>query len=273
MKLGMRLMFFRSDRGQALMETAISLPLFILAMYGLFWSIRMSTLGERLQLGTRYGGTVSALSDPYDSYSLYAMYATMDNAAPTTTVACGIPAQTNALNGRVPFFTAVGPIPNPTCSPLFIQFFGPETYTQPVMLQSQWVSLTASMPVNGLSFFSSTVPPATIASQNFLRSPDVGRITACSTLGGPFKKSLEPATDTAPPTTPATGLPLTVTTDAPALQTCIAFGPAPPAPGGPIPTAPPTPPPTPSNTPTPSPTPTKSPTPNPDGTPPGGSNS
>ena len=227
-----RLFFFGNDRGQALFETAISLPLFLLAMYGLFWSIRIATLSERLQFGARYGGLSSSLSNPYLSYSLYSLYATLDAAAPNTSVACGAPAQNAAFLGRTAFYTASAPIPTPTWSPGYIQFMGPEAYTQPVQLQSQWVSLEAKVPTTNLNVFGSSYTPLSVASQNFFRSPDVGKIAACSTLGGPFKKSLEPETDTAPATSPATAFPTPFATDPPATQTCVTFGPAPTFPSG-----------------------------------------
>ena len=112
----MRSSFFRSDRGQALFETAISLPLFILAMYGLFWAVRTATLSERLQIGARYGGLVSSLKNPYLSYSLYNLYATLDNDAPNTKAPCGPPAQAAAFGGVEGFYSAIAPIPTPTAT-------------------------------------------------------------------------------------------------------------------------------------------------------------
>ena len=51
--------FHRDQRGQALIESAIFMPVLILALFGLFFFSRLGVLGERAQLAARYGGNVA----------------------------------------------------------------------------------------------------------------------------------------------------------------------------------------------------------------------
>jgi hypothetical protein len=62
----------RFPRGQALTETTIALPLFLMGLFGVMWAVREGAMSERVQMGVRYGGVVTQLSNPYASYSLYA---------------------------------------------------------------------------------------------------------------------------------------------------------------------------------------------------------
>ncbi len=76
-------------RGQALVETAIALPVFLIAMFGVIWSLQTGVLGERVQMAARYGGMVSAQGNPFQQYSLYGLYGA---ATGTPVVApCGLP--------------------------------------------------------------------------------------------------------------------------------------------------------------------------------------
>src|SRR5271156_821347 len=68
----------RFPRGQALTETTIALPLFLMGLFGIMWAVREGAMSERVQMGVRYGGVVTQLANPYADYSLYAMYATID---------------------------------------------------------------------------------------------------------------------------------------------------------------------------------------------------
>ena len=53
------------SRGQALVETVISLPLFILALFAMIWGIRAGVMAERVQSGVRNAGIVLSHADPY----------------------------------------------------------------------------------------------------------------------------------------------------------------------------------------------------------------
>jgi hypothetical protein len=62
------------ERGQAMIETAIFLPLFLLVMYGVWWVIQTTVLSERAQVAVRYSALVSNQADPYEQFSLYELY-------------------------------------------------------------------------------------------------------------------------------------------------------------------------------------------------------
>ena len=55
---------------QAFFETAIAIPIFLISLFGVMWAYRTGILSEQVQQSVRYGGLVSALADPYESYSL-----------------------------------------------------------------------------------------------------------------------------------------------------------------------------------------------------------
>ena len=65
-------------RGQAVLETALFMPLFLLGLFGVMLAGKEGALSERVQLGIRYGGVISSLQQPYLSYSIYSMYSTID---------------------------------------------------------------------------------------------------------------------------------------------------------------------------------------------------
>jgi hypothetical protein len=72
----------RAERGQALVETVVFLPMFLLALFGIMWAVQAAVQNERVQSTVRYNGMILQHDNPYASYSLYAMYAQLG----TTTV-------------------------------------------------------------------------------------------------------------------------------------------------------------------------------------------
>jgi hypothetical protein len=206
----------KRNRGQALLETAIAMPLFLLGLYGVIWAMKDASLSARAQLAVRYGGMVDSLKQPYPAYSLYAMYATIDDVIPPTNTACysGDIAQLSA--GYSPFWlpASSAALVSPCASAITI-VSGPETYTQPVILRNNYSSIDTTTNVNG--YISETAlhgltATTTRAAENFFRSPDVGTILTCTTLGAVVKASLEGKSDTAVPTTLTTAMPTTPTT-------------------------------------------------------------
>lgn len=216
-----------ASRGQALFETAAMMPLFLLGFFGIFFAVRQSAMSERVQFGVRYGGEINALVNPYLSYSLYNVYTTIDGAPPTDADKnCGN-AQANQLTvARASFWQPVG-TPSAFCSGRVspIQVGGPNGY---ILLQNDFVGLGTTVPVDGyLSKIikNSTMP--TTASGNFFRSPDIGEVLSCSSLGAPIKLSLEGYNDSSLPIAPTAmpiNVPATPLITAPVV--CASFGPA-----------------------------------------------
>jgi hypothetical protein len=189
------------SRGQAIYETAIAMPLFLLGLWGVIWAMREASLSARVQLAVRHGGMVASLSQPYESFSLYSMYATIDNAAPPATSACyaGDPNQLKV--GYAPFYQpAASPAPAPVVSPCASAVSlvtGPEIYSAPIILRNDYASISAAAPASGyISAVLDGRSATTLrAAENFFRSPDVGTVLSCSELGPAIKLSLEGATD------------------------------------------------------------------------------
>jgi len=196
------------SRGQALIETAIALPLFLLAMFGVIWGLQSGVLGERVQLLARYGGMVSADIDPYEQYSLYAAY----NAAtgspiaspcvspPSTLIADGAPLSAPA-SGTLPFWQPSGATNTATtCG--YTQESSAEL-SAPMLLGSNRVSInttnatpSALQPIIGGQTQRS-------ASLTGFASPGMAAIIACyGELQSAFEHSIAPGTDPSSPTEP-----------------------------------------------------------------------
>ncbi len=255
-------------RGQALFETALFMPLFLLGLFGVMLAAKQGALTERVQLGVRYGGIISTLEQPYMQYSTYAMYATtVDGKPPVDPASCdGATANTtsNLTVGRASFWQPVNNSVAASCIGAVTLVKGK---TQNMLLQGSYMGLSAAAPVDGFlsaNTFGGATTETAAAAENFMRSPDVGSLLGCTPIGDAVKASLEGPYDTStpdgppstpfPPTVPAT--PLIV-----APSVCRTFAPV----GGlPESTPPPPQPSSPPSTPTPTPNP---PTPSPPPTP------
>jgi len=178
------------------------MPLFLVAFFGLIWAMKDSSLSARAALAVRYGGMVDSLQQPYVAYSLYDVYATIDNVVPAANTTC-YPGDASQLTAGYHAFW----LPNTTaalvtpCATKVAIISSPETYTQPVMLRNDYASITATAPVGG--YLTSALHGSTTtvrAAENFFRGPDVGTIMTCTTIGAVIKASLEGKSDTAVPT-------------------------------------------------------------------------
>ena len=259
----MRLPKFSAPRGQALTETAIALPLFLMGLFGVIWAIREGAMSERVQMSVRYGGVVGSMDNPYQDYSLYAMYATIDGLPPTNYATCapnttaGMPGI--VINTRKGFFQPAT-VPAPTCYGGLTDVDGPETYQEPILLQDNAAFITSPNATGG--FMANVLGSSTTSNsavQNFFKSPDLETLTECTQVGIAFDESAEGFGDTVSPTTPPSPFPTTLIPVSPVATggslPCVAY-----TPGLGVSTPTPTPSPTPTPTPTPSPSPTPTPT-------------
>jgi len=79
------------SRAQSLYETALFLPFFLVAFYGLIWGIKTTVAAERAQVGVRDAGLALAHGDPYRSYSLYNVYNNLGKTLDVTPAGCSSP--------------------------------------------------------------------------------------------------------------------------------------------------------------------------------------
>jgi len=209
-------MRFTHSRGQALYETTIAMPLFLIGLFGVIWAMKDATLSERVQLATRYGGMVSALHEPYLTFSIYSMYATIDDQKLTAQPGCGD--EIGQLTSNAAFWQPTTATVTTACpvSLSLIGTNGAETYSQSILLRNNYTAINAQTLVNGFisnAALHGSTTTTVRAAQNFFSSPDVASLLTCTTLGTPIKNSLEGESDTTTVTSAnlATPMPTTVT--------------------------------------------------------------
>jgi hypothetical protein len=204
------------SRGQALIESAIALPVFLLALFGVMWALQSGVLGERVELAARYGGMVSAQSNPYDSYSVYAAYSAAGgtpitppcNAPPAASIIANTSPITDPAPASQPFWQPVtGSVAaTPTCGRTVSTASG---LSAPKLLGHVQISVDAANAVP--SFLQAFAGASTgwHASVNELQSPDMSTLVVCyPELSGAFASSVSPpAAIGAPPSNTAIAVP------------------------------------------------------------------
>ncbi len=197
------------SRGQALIETAIALPLFLLAMFGVIWALQTGVLGERVQLVARYGGMVSAEINPYQQYSLYAAYqAAAGSPLPTT---CATPPPALVSDGAPLVAPATGTLPfwQPSTGSASTSMTCGRTLTTGSGLSAPMLLGNAKISVNAASDAPTALQPLIGAQQQRgatltgFESPDMAIMIGCySELQNAFEHSVNPATDPTSPSVP-----------------------------------------------------------------------
>lgn len=173
------------QRGVALVETAVCLPLFLIVMFGIIWAVQSSVQSERVQMAVRFSGLVSNQASPYVDYSLYALY----NAATAPGVSTGCIAPTSdALTntGTFPgpaapsFFSPINGSTSGTCQKGTAQLSGGALTTPVLFLQT---TSNISTQVTVPTFLAPVLAGNTAlsASENFFDTPDLGTIMQCYT--------------------------------------------------------------------------------------------
>lgn len=183
------------QRGQALVETAIFMPFFLLCLFGLIWAVQASSVAERSQFGVRSGGVIASNYQPYKAYSLYSIYATIDGVPPASSTNCYIADQTILGASRSSFFkpSAIGVnecIGGFSALPISTDGY---IFQNTVFLQNNYVRLSASAPAANFLFAhgNAGINSSTLVSQNFFRTPDLPTMTCFTPIGGLVKASLE----------------------------------------------------------------------------------
>jgi hypothetical protein len=190
------LMKRRGERGQAIFETALFIPLILLSMYGIFVISSEGSMSERVQLGVRNGGSIFAPGNPYLSFSTYNLYSSIDGvdpADPSANCNGALPDTTLLSASRTTFWkpAATAPLPTTSC-----------TYAKGIVqingafypLQSDFLKMSAQTGVSA-PLVGKVIPNATLtirAAQNYLTAGSLGEILQSSSVGAAIKGSLEP---------------------------------------------------------------------------------
>ncbi len=172
-------------RGQALIETALILPLFLLVLYGVIWIVRAGVVNERVQIAVRYSGLVSNEVSPYVQYSMYALYNNLEGIGSPPTLAC-VPPTTDALTNSGAF---PGPITSafwqpsggstPACSSGETSL-QPSGVAQPEIFNYTQSQIASSTPIDGVLFNAlGHALQSVSASQNYLDAPGLGIVLKC----------------------------------------------------------------------------------------------
>jgi Flp pilus assembly protein TadG len=203
-----------AQRGQAIVETVLFLPLFLLALFGIMWAVRAAVQYERTQSAVRYAGLIAQADSPYDDYSLYSMYSQLPLTSLPTQV-CNMPqavvdtltdaAPTYTSTASPPFWSPLG-TPSPLCPvPAIVGFPASTGFDQDVILTERNPSVTAqiSVPAALTGVFGTTATSIT-ASGYFFRTVGVNTLVACyPALETQIKKSLDFTLDTSAATPPS----------------------------------------------------------------------
>jgi hypothetical protein len=196
-------------RGQALIETAIALPVFLLAMFGVIWALQTGVLGERVEMVARYGGMVSAEISPYQQYSLYAAYAAaagspLTNTCPTPPPALledGAPLASPAT-ATLPFWqpSANSGTATASCG----KTLASGGLSAPMLLGRAQIQVNAATDVPAMLQPLSGAQSSRGAVLNAFQSPDMATLVGCyGELQSAFERSVNPGIDPAPPNPPA----------------------------------------------------------------------
>ena len=246
------------QRGAAMLETALILPVLLGALYAVVWGVRVGLVTERSEEVVRYAGVLQQQQNPYLDYSLYTLYNNLNGQSFVPTQPCVIPNNGFLRGGTIADVPGVA-----SSADEFGAFFLPNSLTvscatpQRVNLSTgflrSYLMLTEAPIVNAdvSASFVGLLPGAAALgthtlsrSMPFYRSPDLASLLHCSPqLSAVVTASLEPTLDGS---VPAATLPLTTVDSTPLSFTSNCNGGS----GAPVPV-----PPQPPFSPTPAPTP------------------
>jgi Flp pilus assembly protein TadG len=193
-----------TQRGQAVVETVMFLPMFLLALFGVMWTVQAAVQYERAQSAVRYSGLIAQSDSPYADYSLYAMYSqlpattlpvltcnqpqavldTLSDASPTYT-------SPEVPTASAPFWAPAAP-PSQTCpTPALVGIPAGTGLTQDMLLTERNPSVTSTVNVPAALTNMVGTSTSVTATGYFFRTVGVNTIVGCySNLKTQIKMSL-----------------------------------------------------------------------------------
>lgn len=216
------------QRGQAVFETAMAVPLFLLSMFGLLWSMHAGVLSERSQLAVRYSGLISLVNSPYVDHSLYALYGNLNGAPGVASTGCERPKAEvsnnqdflgTGIHGAVFWQAQSSPASACTGSPRTL-IDSPTTLTRPLVLHANLASIENSLTMP--SYLQSFNAAATAgAAGNFFKAPQLSALMRCyPDLQTAASNSLQPAADASPQLAPPAPITASTSTVPSTSDTC-----------------------------------------------------
>lgn len=175
------------QRGQATLETALFVPIFLIVLFGVIWVVQSSVINERVQAAVRFSGLVSNEASPYTRYGLGALYDGLPGVAPTEVYTCVAPT-TDALenNGYFPgpqtatFFQPASGQTSGSCSQN-VTYLSGGTLTQPILFVQTTSNITSAVSIPSYLANILNNPQFLTASQNFFDTPDMQSLMDCYT--------------------------------------------------------------------------------------------
>jgi Flp pilus assembly protein TadG len=195
----------RGQRGAALIETALAVPVILVALYGVSYGIRVAAVSEHAESAVRYAGVVSAQQNPYHDYSLYALYNNLGTTSNVETNACAQPTSLFLSGGAlpvvvpgtqqkqeiVPSFWQPDSAPRPFCDATpERQYFTGATRSYLLLQSVPGIDTVVS---DGGYFGTTLFGSAGQTKYKFYRSPDMATLMHCAaTLSSSISSSLAP---------------------------------------------------------------------------------
>ncbi|HLI97185.1 MAG TPA: TadE family protein [Candidatus Baltobacteraceae bacterium] len=179
-----------TQRGQALIESVIFIPFFLLVLFGLMWIVSVSVINERAQIAVRYSGLISNEASPYSDYSLYAVYNNVGQYSQGVPTICVTPGPDAFLNDP-----SNGAFPGPTAAP----FWAPDNNQSsgnctpgPVVISGGQMPSPFLLLHSDATAQAQKTPPLYVqpaagplsmlsAEMNFVNTPDIGTLMTCYT--------------------------------------------------------------------------------------------
>jgi len=176
-------------RGQAVVETAIYVPLMLMSMFVLWWAAREASTHQRAYSALRYGGEVMGYANPTQGLSMQTLYdTTQDNASYSqgpnrcnyfdVSLLQGTATSLHATETRAPFFKPATCSATCTSTALAMQ----NGLSRNLMMLAVNGTITADIAADKISpgFLSFLAPYNQVKiSQTFFQEPDLKALTHC----------------------------------------------------------------------------------------------